>query len=72
MDKIFRKRLNFQNSFLENETRMKKKSPIKNIEKKEDKVINLNLFKIKKTLKEEGFEIEEKENGELKLIIRIP
>ncbi len=44
-----------------------KKKPLKT-----EKVVNFNLFKIKKTLKEEGFEIEEKENGELKLIIRIP
>lgn len=54
---------------------MKKISPKKKPTKKEiekSKVVNLNLFKIKKTLKEEGFEIEEKENGELKLIIRIP
>lgn len=43
----------------------KKKLPGKN-----DKVVNLNLFKIKKSLTEEGFEVVENEKGEIKLILR--
>ncbi len=43
----------------------KKKLPSKN-----DKVVNLNLFKIKKSLTEEGFEVVENDKGEIKLILR--
>lgn len=49
---------------------MKKLS--KKISKDKEKVVNLNLYKIKKTLTKEGFEVLEDEKGDLKLIIRIP
>lgn len=54
---------------------MKKVPPkVSNIEKaiEKEKVVNLNLFKIKRTLTNEGFEVIENPNGELKLIIRVP
>ena len=43
----------------------KRKLPGKN-----DKVVNLNLFKIKKSLTEEGFEVVENDKGGIKLILR--
>ena len=42
----------------------------KRLPKKNDKVVNLNLFKIKKSLTEEGFEVIENDKGEIKLILR--
>lgn len=42
----------------------------KKLPEKKDKVVNLNLFRIKKSLTEEGFEVIENENGEIKLILR--
>jgi len=37
----------------------------------QDKVVDINLFRIKKSLKSEGFEIVTDENGKLKLVLRI-
>lgn len=51
---------------MKKETSKKKKLPQKN-----DKVVNLNLFRIKKSLTEEGFEVIENEKGEIKLILRL-
>ena len=50
---------------MKKETVKKKRLPRKN-----DKVVNINLFKIKKSLTEEGFEVVENDNGEIKLIMR--
>ncbi|EMY78664.1 hypothetical protein LEP1GSC060_0403 [Leptospira weilii serovar Ranarum str. ICFT] len=35
------------------------------------KVVNFGLYKIKKTLKEEGFEVVEKPDGKITLVIRV-
>lgn len=35
------------------------------------KVVNLGLYKIKKTLREEGFEVVEKPDGKISLVIRV-
>jgi hypothetical protein len=51
---------------------MKKLTPKKTKEVSKDKIVNLNLYKIKKTLTEEGFEVIENNKGNLKLIIRVP
>ena len=51
---------------------MKKLTPKKIKEVSKDKIVNLNLYKIKKTLTEEGFEVIENKNGNLKLIIKLP
>jgi hypothetical protein len=50
---------------MEKEIIKKKKLPTKN-----DKVVNLNLFRIKKSLTEEGFEVLQNEKGEIKLVLR--
>ncbi|MDH5657513.1 MAG: hypothetical protein OEZ34_16485 [Spirochaetia bacterium] len=36
-----------------------------------EKVVDLNLYRIKKSLKSEGFEVVTDENGKLKLVLRI-
>ena len=51
---------------MKKEIQKKRKLPGKN-----DKVVNLNLFKIKKSLTEEGFEVIEYDKGEIKLILRL-
>ncbi|MBM9575811.1 hypothetical protein JWG45_01465 [Leptospira sp. 201903070] len=35
------------------------------------KVVNFGLYKIKKTLREEGFEVVEKPDGKITLVIRV-
>ncbi|MBE8363668.1 hypothetical protein [Leptospira borgpetersenii] len=35
------------------------------------KVVNFGLYKIKKTLREEGFEVVEKPDGNISLVIRV-
>ncbi|EMN46287.1 hypothetical protein [Leptospira weilii] len=35
------------------------------------KVVNFGLYKIKKALREEGFEVVEKPNGNISLVIRV-
>lgn len=52
---------------------MRENSPVPIAKKNpaSEKVINLNLYKIKKSLMEEGFEVEEGKDGRLKLIIRL-
>ncbi|EPG75036.1 hypothetical protein LEP1GSC058_0113 [Leptospira fainei serovar Hurstbridge str. BUT 6] len=35
------------------------------------KVVNLGFYRIKKTLKEEGFEVVEKPDGKITLVLRI-
>lgn len=50
---------------MKKEIAKKRKLPGKN-----DKVVNLNLFRIKKSLTDEGFEVVENEKGEIKLILR--
>ncbi|ASV08730.1 hypothetical protein B2G50_06835 [Leptospira interrogans serovar Canicola] len=37
----------------------------------QSKVVNFGLYKIKKALKEEGFEVVEKPNGKIVLVIRV-
>lgn len=39
--------------------------------KSSSKVVNFGLYKIKKTLREEGFEVLEKPNGNISLVIRV-
>ncbi|WP_167881232.1 iron-containing alcohol dehydrogenase [Leptospira gomenensis] len=39
--------------------------------KQPNNVVNLGLYKIKKTLREEGFEVVEKPNGKISLVIRV-
>ncbi|MCB1325499.1 MAG: hypothetical protein H7A21_15655 [Spirochaetales bacterium] len=36
------------------------------------KVVNLAYYRIKKSLKEEGFDLVSDENGKLKLVLRVP
>lgn len=36
-----------------------------------EKVVNLGLYKIKKALAEEGFEVVEKPDGKITLVIRV-
>lgn len=38
---------------------------------KNNKIVNLNLFKIKKSLLDEGFEIVENADGKITLVIRV-
>ena len=40
-------------------------------ETQQSKVVNLNLFKIKKSLREEGFEVIENPDGKITLVIRM-
>ncbi|PJZ55615.1 hypothetical protein [Leptospira barantonii] len=35
------------------------------------KVVNLGMYKIKKTLREEGFEVVERPDGKISLVIRV-
>ncbi|AZQ03049.1 hypothetical protein [Leptospira mayottensis] len=35
------------------------------------KIVNFGLYKIKKTLREEGFEVVEKPDGNISLVIRV-
>ncbi|WP_167731786.1 hypothetical protein [Leptospira stimsonii] len=37
----------------------------------QSKVVNFGLYKIKKTLREEGFEVVEKPDGKITLVIRV-
>ncbi|WP_165778855.1 hypothetical protein [Leptospira perolatii] len=39
--------------------------------KKLPKVVNLGFYRIKKTLKEEGFEVVEKPDGKITLVLRV-
>jgi len=38
---------------------------------KKEKVVDLNLYKIKKSLRSEGFEVVTDEKGKLKLVLRL-
>jgi hypothetical protein len=69
--KIFLK-LNPKTESVENViTDEKRNSKKRKLPGKNDKVVNLNLFKIKKSLTEEGFEVIENDKGEIKLILRL-
>ncbi|MCE9499570.1 MAG: hypothetical protein K8R21_03580 [Leptospira sp.] len=43
----------------------------KNLLKKDQKVVNLGLYRIKKSLLNEGFEVVENPDGKITLIIRV-
>ncbi|MCB1309610.1 MAG: hypothetical protein KDK30_15580 [Leptospiraceae bacterium] len=54
------------------ENKKEQLAPTRFIQKGNGKVVNLNYYRIRKSLREEGFDLVDDHNGKLKLVLRMP